>query len=128
FAHRSCDEIGRRTGRLSGPASDRERLSTGLEFRDAPDAGTMRFGWAALLLAAGDPGLVQPAAAVRRWRGRQRPHDRYRRLVRERHDGPRPARLQPGVRTHADVRRRGRDVCTRYAEVQRAVAAGLAGD
>ena len=43
-----------------------------------------------------------------------------RRLLRQRHDGARPARLRPGVRAAADVRRGGRDLHAGHADVQRA--------
>src|SRR6185312_9865592 len=52
------------------------------------------------------------------WLERQGHHDRDRGLLRERHDGSRPARLRPGLRPPADVRRGRRHLPAGDAEVQ----------
>ena len=87
----------------------------------AADRGALRVGRADVLHAAGDPVGLQRRAALRRRLRRHGHDDRHRRLVRQRHDGARPARLQPGVRPAADVRRGGRHLHARHADVHRAL-------
>ena len=87
---------------------------------------------AAVGLSCFTPQAIQSAYNVgplhRAGQERPRHHDRDRRLVRQRHDGARPACLRPGVRPRADVRRGGRHVRRRHADVQRAEPPRLARD
>ena len=95
---------------------------------DAADVGGVSIGRADVLHAAGDPVRVRPRAALRGGHERAGRDDRDRRLLRQRHDRPRPARLRPGVRPAADVRRGRRDVHRRNADLQPARPAGMPGD
>ena len=57
---RSCAAARGAASAVAGAASAGERLSAGFAVRDAADAGAVRLGWAALFLASGDSGVVQP--------------------------------------------------------------------
>ena len=81
------------------------RLCADLIRHDSADQRAVRLGRPVVLRAGGNSRVVQRQPVVRPRHRRAWSDDRHRRLLRQRHDGTRSARVRPGFRRRADVRR-----------------------